>query len=120
MIRARRERRVDVVRAQPDGQVIVIDEVQRTSALLSGVGRKAVEGYLGVLENLLLSFRLPRFRKRAARATVARAKFYLFDCAVFRWLRTSGPLDRREEIAGACVCRLRRSHRLRSCAALVR
>ena len=69
----------------------------------AGVGRKAVEGYLGVLEDLLLSFRLPVFRKRAARATVAHDKLYLFDCGVFRWLRPSGPLDRPEEIAGAAL-----------------
>ena len=69
----------------------------------SGVGRKAVEGYLGVLQDLLLSFRLPVFRKRAARATVAHDKFYLFDCGVFRSLRPSGPLDRPEEIAGAAL-----------------
>ena len=69
----------------------------------SGVGRKAVEGYLGVLEDLLLSFRLPVFRKRAARATVAHDKFYLFDCGVFRSLRPSGPLDRPEEVAGAAL-----------------
>ena len=69
----------------------------------SSVGRKAVEGYLGVLEDLLLSFRLPVFRKRAARATVAHDKFYLFDCGVFRSLRPSGPLDRPEEIAGAAL-----------------
>ena len=69
----------------------------------AGVGRKAVEGYLGVLEDMLLSFRLPVFRKRAARATVAHDKLYLFDCGVFRWLRPSGPLDRPEEIAGAAL-----------------
>ena len=69
----------------------------------AGVGRKAVEGYLGVLEDLLLSFRLPVFRKRAARATVAHDKLYLFDCGVFRWLRPSGPLDRPEEIARAAL-----------------
>ena len=48
----------------------------------------------------MLSLRVPVFRKRAARATVAHDKFYLFDCGVFRSLRPSGPLDRREEIAG--------------------
>ena len=37
-----------------------------------------------MIEDLLLSFRLPVFRKRAARATVAHDKFYLFDCGVFQ------------------------------------
>ena len=80
-------------------QVLNASNVARDSA----VGRKAVEGYLGVLEDLLLSFRVPVFRKRAARATVAHDKLYLFDCGVFRSLRPAGPLDRREEIAGAAL-----------------
>ena len=80
-------------------QLLNVSNVARDS----GVGRKAVEGYLGVLEDLLLSFRVPVFRKRAARATVTHDKLYLFDCGVFRSLRPSGPLDRREEIAGAAL-----------------
>ena len=80
-------------------QLLNVSNVARDS----GVGRKAVEGYLGVLEDLLLSFRVPVFRKRAARATVAHDKFYLFDCGVFRWLRPAGPLDRPAEIAGAAL-----------------
>lgn len=58
------------------------------------VERKTAAGYLGVLEDLLLSFRLPVFTTRAARATVAHPKFYLFDTGIFRALRPSGPLDR--------------------------
>ena len=79
------------------GQLMNVSNIARDSE----VSRKTVEGYLGVLEDLLLSFRVPVFRKRAARATVAHDKLYLFDCGVFRSLRPSGPLDRREEIAGA-------------------
>ena len=80
-------------------QLLNVSNIARDSE----VSRKAVEGYLGVLEDLLLSFRVPVFRKRAARATVAHNKLYLFDCGVFRSLRPSGPLDRREEIAGAAL-----------------
>ena len=69
------------------GQLLNVSNIARDSA----VSRKAVEGYLSVIEDLLLSFRLPVFRKRAARATVAHDKFYLFDCGVFR------------EIAGAAL-----------------
>ena len=81
------------------GQLLNVSNIARDSA----VSRKAVEGYLSVIEDLLLSFRLPVFRKRAARATVAHDKFYLFDCGVFRGLRPAGPLDRPEEIAGAAL-----------------
>ena len=62
------------------GQLLNVSNIARDSS----VSRKAVEGYLSVIEDLLLSFRLPVFRKRAARATVAHDKFYLFDCGVFQ------------------------------------
>jgi predicted AAA+ superfamily ATPase len=57
------------------------------------VERKTAAGYLSVLEDLLLAFRLPVFTRRAARATTAHPKFYLFDTGVFRSLRPTGPLD---------------------------
>lgn len=67
------------------------------------VSRRMVEGYVGILEDLLMAFRLPVFRKRAKRATVARDKFYLFDAGVFRSLRPTGPLDRPGEIDGQAL-----------------
>ena len=67
------------------------------------VERKTVEGFVGILEDLLLSFRLPVFAKRAKRATVAHPKFFLFDAGVFRSLRPKGPLDRPEEMEGAAL-----------------
>ncbi len=80
-------------------QLLNVSNIARDSK----VSRKTAEGHLGVLEDLLLSFRVPVFRKRAARATVAHDKLYLFDSGVFRSLRPSGPLDRPEEIAGAAL-----------------
>ena len=67
------------------------------------VERKVVVGYVGILEDLLLAFRLPVFRKRAKRATVNHEKIYLFDAGVFRSLRPKGPLDRPEEIDGQAL-----------------
>jgi predicted AAA+ superfamily ATPase len=67
------------------------------------VERKVVEGYLSILEDLLLSYRIPVFAKKAQRAVVAHPKFFFFDTGVFRSLRPSGPLDRPEEIAGAAL-----------------
>ena len=64
------------------------------------VERKVVEGYVNILEDLLLAFHLIPFTKRAQRASVTHPKFYLFDCGVFRSLRPAGPLDRPEEIEG--------------------
>ena len=67
------------------------------------VERKVVAGYVGILEDLLLAFRLPVFRKRAKRATVTHEKVYLFDAGVFRSLRPRGPLDRPDEIDGQAL-----------------
>ncbi len=67
------------------------------------VSRKTVEGYLSILEDLLLSFYLPVFSKRAKRILSVHPKFYLFDVGVFRSLRQAGPLDRPEEIQGQAL-----------------
>lgn len=67
------------------------------------IGRKTVEGYLDVLEDLLLAFRIPVFTKRAKRALAGHPKFFLFDVGVFRTLRSTGPLDRPQEIEGAAL-----------------
>ena len=79
--------------------VLNISNVSRECA----VGRKTVESYVGILEDLLIGFRLPVFTRRARRATAAHPKFYLFDAGVFRAIRPRGPLDRPEEIAGAAL-----------------
>lgn len=67
------------------------------------VERKTVEGYLDILEDLLLSYRVPVFTRRAKRALAAHPKLYFFDAGVFRSLRPHGPLDRPEEIDGAAL-----------------
>jgi predicted AAA+ superfamily ATPase len=64
------------------------------------VERKTAAGYTEVLEDLLLSFRLPVFTRRARRHTASHPKFYFFDAGVYRSLRPTGPLDRAEEIDG--------------------
>jgi predicted AAA+ superfamily ATPase len=67
------------------------------------VSRSTVEGYLDILEDMLLAFRVPAFRHRAERATTVHPKFYLFDAGVFRAARPAGPLDRPQEIDGAAL-----------------
>jgi predicted AAA+ superfamily ATPase len=67
------------------------------------VQRRTTAGYVEVLEDLLLSFRLPVFTRRARRETSAHPKFYFFDAGVFRSIRPRGPLDRPEEIEGAAL-----------------
>jgi predicted AAA+ superfamily ATPase len=81
------------------GQVLNISNVARECE----VQRKTVEGYINILEDLLLSFRLPVFSRRARRAMTTQPKFYLFDAGVFRSLRPAGPLDLPAEIDGAAL-----------------
>lgn len=67
------------------------------------VERKTAEGYLDVLEDLLLAYRVPVFTRRARRELAAHPKLYFFDAGVFRSLRPHGPLDRPQEIEGAAL-----------------
>jgi predicted AAA+ superfamily ATPase len=81
------------------GAVLNVSNVARECQM----ERKTAAGYVEILEDLLLSFRLPVFTKRARRETAAHPKFYLFDAGVYRSLRPKGPLDRPEEIEGAAL-----------------
>jgi len=65
--------------------------------------RKTCEGYLEILEDLLLGFRLSVFSRRARRALASHPKFYFFDTGVFRANRPRGPLDAPSEIDGASL-----------------
>ena len=67
------------------------------------VERKVVEGYVEILEDILLGWRLPVFTKRAKRRLSVHPKFYFFDAGVFRSLRPQGPLDRPEETEGQAL-----------------
>ena len=64
------------------------------------VERKVVDGYIGILEDLLLAYRLDVFTKRARRALASHPKLYLFDAGVYQSLRPKGPLDCPEEVEG--------------------
>jgi predicted AAA+ superfamily ATPase len=79
------------------GSVLNLAQVARECQ----VERKTAEAYLGVMEDLLLAFRLPVFSRRAKRILSVHPKFYYFDAGVFRSLRPAGPLDAPTEIGGA-------------------
>ncbi|NQU40140.1 MAG: ATP-binding protein [Lentisphaerae bacterium] len=81
------------------GSILNISEVSRECE----VSRKTVEGYVAVMEDMMLAERIPVFSKRAKRALVKQSKFYCFDAGVFRSLRPKGPLDRPEEIDGLAL-----------------
>lgn len=67
------------------------------------VKQKTVVSYFSILEDLLMSFHLPIFTRRAKRRLVQHDKFYLFDVGVYRAVRPRGPLDSDEEIDGAAL-----------------
>ena len=67
------------------------------------VKRKTVDNYLSILDDLLLSFRVPIFSRRAKRHLISHPKFYYFDSGVFRSLRPAGPLDSPHEIDGGAL-----------------
>jgi predicted AAA+ superfamily ATPase len=78
------------------GQVLNLAHIARESQ----VERKSIEGYVSILEDLLIAFRLSVFSRRAKRELIGHSKFYLFDPGVHRTLRPKGPLDLPETIAG--------------------
>lgn len=67
------------------------------------IGGKTVEGYISILEDLLLAFRIPVFTKGAKRRLSSHPKFYLFDAGVFRSVRPAGPLDAPQEVEGGAL-----------------
>jgi len=67
------------------------------------IERKTVEGYVSILEDLLLAAKIAVFKKRARRQVSEHPKFYLFDVGVFQALRPRGPLDRTQDIEGQAL-----------------
>lgn len=67
------------------------------------VKRPTVQNYVQILEDMMIAHTLPVFTKRAKRELVSHPKFYLFDSGVYRYLRSIGPFDRREEIDGMAL-----------------
>ena len=70
------------VAALVNGQVLNLSNVARDV----GAARSTVQGYFSILEDTLLGWQLPAWRKRAKVKEVAHSKFYLFDCGVQRAL----------------------------------
>jgi predicted AAA+ superfamily ATPase len=81
------------------GSVLNLANASRECA----VKRSTLEGYLSILEDLLLGWRLPVFTRRAKRELASHPKFYFFDTGVFRANRPRGPLDEISEIEGPAL-----------------
>lgn len=81
------------------GSILNVTAIARECA----VERKTVEGYISVLEDLLLAFRVPVFAKKAKRHIVQHPKFYFFDVGIFQTLRPRGSLDSPQDISGVAL-----------------
>lgn len=81
------------------GEILNLSNVARECS----VKRSTVDGYLGVLEDLLLGYRLPPFKKLNRKSIVDSDKFYFFDVGVYRSLRPVGPLDPPGNVLGAAL-----------------
>lgn len=68
-----------------------------------GVSAKLAESHFDLLEDLLLSTRVPVFSRRAKRRMTSHPKFYFFDCGVYRTVRPRGPLDSEQEVDGPAL-----------------
>lgn len=78
------------------GTILNVSNIARECS----VSRKLIEGYLSILQDLMLSYNLPVFTKRAKRILVSHDKFYYFDVGIYKNLRATGILDYNEEING--------------------
>ncbi|MBK8869607.1 MAG: ATP-binding protein [Elusimicrobia bacterium] len=67
------------------------------------VKRSTIDSYMKILEDLLLSYKVRVFTKRAKRELVGHDKFYFFDTGVFQALRRRGPFDQSGEIEGQAL-----------------
>lgn len=65
--------------------------------------RHTVVNFFEILEDLLIGYRIPTFKKRAKRNMISHPKFYYFDVGVYRALRPKGLLDSTAELEGAAL-----------------
>lgn len=68
-----------------------------------GVERRTVSNYFEILKDLLISYELVVFSKKAKRKLISHRKFYYFDVGVYNTLRPQGPLDSVQDIHGICL-----------------
>jgi predicted AAA+ superfamily ATPase len=81
------------------GSVLNMSNVARECQTPRGI----ITGYMDILEDLLLAYRLDVFTRRAKRKTASHPKFYFFDNGLYRRLRQRGPLDIESEITGPAL-----------------
>lgn len=58
----------------------------------TGVPRKTLQSYVILLQDTLMAFELPSFKKTVTRKAVSRSKFYLFDVGVANYMAKKGEI----------------------------
>jgi len=81
------------------GSVLNVSEIAREV----GHNRTTIVNYFNILDDLLLSRRIPVFTHKAKRKLITHEKFYFFDVGIFNTIRPSGPLDAREIKEGVAL-----------------
>lgn len=79
------------------------------------VKRTTVASWVSILEDLLITFQLPVFTKRAKRDLSAHPKFYFFDVGVFRAIRPQSIEDPYTQLEGPALEGLVAQHLLAWC-----
>lgn len=69
----------------------------------AGIPPRTVRDHFHVLEDTLLAYQLPAYRKGKSRKAVATAKFYFFDVGVANTLLKRGPVEARSESFGRAL-----------------
>lgn len=69
----------------------------------SEISRSVVEGYVELLEDLLLGYRIYVFEKKPARELSSHPKFYFCDPGIYNILRPKGVLDDTGNLKGAAL-----------------
>lgn len=78
------------------GEIINLSNVAREAS----IKRSTVDGYLSILEDLLLGFRISSFKIKNRKQTVESEKFYYFDVGIFKSLQPQGLLENPQQFKG--------------------
>lgn len=68
-----------------------------------GVSPATVKNHIQILEDTLIGFSLPGFRKTKKRKAITRIKHYLFDVGVVNHLCQRGPIQEKSELFGKAM-----------------
>ncbi len=81
------------------GSLLNISNIARETA----IKRPTAEAWLSIVEDLLIVYKIPVFKRRAKRVLVSQVKLYFFDAGVFRALRPQSILDSASEMDGEAL-----------------